>query len=218
MTSRSKVRYVVRSCEVCTVRFSRPRSAVTKGRGRFCSVECSHKVKGKVQRVCEICQAPFEKYAYFIKMGKGRFCSVACRSKWLSAEHHGMWNGGRSNSHGYARISVGAAKYRGEHILVAERALGHPLPRGAVVHHVNENKQDNRPANLVICQDVSYHQLLHARLRVLQAGGSPNLHRRCHRCKQLRDRVDFHECADCGISEDCFRCSSLPWALKRKAA
>lgn len=54
-----------------------------------------------------------------------------------------------------------------EHVLVASRAMGKPLPKGAVVHHVNGLRWDNRPENLVVCQDESYHKLLHKRMRQL---------------------------------------------------
>ncbi len=44
----------------------------------------------------------------------------------------------------------------------AEHALGHPLPPFAVVHH--HSYEGNR-SQLVICQDLAYHALLHRRMR-----------------------------------------------------
>lgn len=79
---------------------------------------------------------------------------------------------------GHPRAHLG---YAYEHVLVAERALGHALPPGAQVHHVNENPADNRPSNLVICQDNAYHALLHCRARALAACGNPD-GRKCTYC------------------------------------
>ena len=68
------------------------------------------------------------------------------------------------------------------HILLAEEALGRLLPEGAQVHHVDEDKGNNSPGNLVICQDQTYHRLLHLRTAAYRATGDPT-QRRCVFCK-----------------------------------
>ncbi|MDM8357510.1 HNH endonuclease signature motif containing protein [Pandoraea communis] len=74
------------------------------------------------------------------------------------------------SSHGYVIVRLGANARQYEHILVAEKALGRPLrnygrgnPATEVVHHVNGDKRDNRPGNLLICSH-EYHVSLHHRL------------------------------------------------------
>lgn len=67
------------------------------------------------------------------------------------------------------------------HRLLAERALGRPLPKGAEVHHVDGDTMSPSP-RLVICQDRTYHRLLHWRAMVIRAGGDPALHSVCKRC------------------------------------
>lgn len=74
-------------------------------------------------------------------------------------------------------------KKKQEHVIVAEHFLGKPLPCGAEVHHVNENRSDNRPENLVICPSKAYHKLLHTRMRAIEACGNPS-YRKCPFCKQ----------------------------------
>jgi len=96
------------------------------------------------------------------------------------------------------------SRYRGRHqghVAIAVKALGHPLPARAQVHHVNGDGTDNRPSNLVICQDAAYHKLLHARARIVRAGGDPNTERICSSCKQLYKTADAYRgsfnCREC---------------------
>lgn len=52
-----------------------------------------------------------------------------------------------------------------QHRWIVEQALGKPLPHNAEIHHLNGDKTDNRPCNLVVCPDKAYHGLLEARQR-----------------------------------------------------
>lgn len=114
-----------------------------------------------------------------------------------------------------ARKSTGPYVYtvkqgRYEHIAIAEKALGRPLPHGAQVHHVDENKRNNARANLVICQDNAYHALLHVRAKVVRAGGNPNTEALCCRCLQIKPRADFNNRnRGNGIMNYCRVCQSI---------
>lgn len=98
------------------------------------------------------------------------------------------WKGGKILNNGYVTICKSehprADKhgYVLEHILVAEKALGKPLPNGVEIHHINENRADNRKENLVVCENNAYHKLLHQRMRASKICGNPNW-RKCTYCK-----------------------------------
>jgi HNH endonuclease len=87
--------------------------------------------------------------------------------------------------YGYEQRSHNGRNIRA-HVLIAETVLGHPLPRGAQVHHVDENKQNNAHRNLVICQDAAYHDLLHYRATIVRAGGNPNREALCSVCRLVK--------------------------------
>lgn len=76
----------------------------------------------------------------------------------------------KANKWGYAR----------EHLIRAERTLGKPLPKKAVIHHVNGTKMGGP---LVICQDLAYHNLIHQRIRAFKISGHPDW-RKCVICKE----------------------------------
>lgn len=68
--------------------------------------------------------------------------------------------------YGYVMIKVkGVLVY--EHRMLAEKALGKPLPEGAVVHHMIAPDDNHGFLKLVICPDQAYHVLLHKRMEEL---------------------------------------------------
>jgi HNH endonuclease len=56
------------------------------------------------------------------------------------------------------------------HRWVVEKELGHPLPKGAVVHHKNFRKRDNRLSNLRVYSSQGEHEKYHLINRLIPAG------------------------------------------------
>lgn len=66
-----------------------------------------------------------------------------------------------------ARLNKGDGKtytkFLGRHLhrVVAELMLGRPLARGEVVHHIDGNKRNNNPENLMVFENQAAHALWH---------------------------------------------------------
>lgn len=107
----------------------------------------------------------------------------------VTGNRHPRWTGGRHLNHGYMLVHdpshprADVSGYVREHIKIVEAALGKSLPPRAEVHHINQVKSDNRNANLVLCEDAAYHQLLHRRMRAKAACGHCDWIR-CQFCQQ----------------------------------
>ena len=86
---------------------------------------------------------------------------------------------------GYVRV-MSAGREMLEHVLIAEDAIGRPLPARAEVHHVNGIRSDNDRTNLVVCEDRTYHYLLHVRQAALDACGHADW-RKCGYCHRHDD-------------------------------
>lgn len=117
---------------------------------------------------CEFCKTNFSRpsrqYAY-------RFCSRKCANSGPKKPRKPFIY--RS---GYRYIKVhnhpdgGKQGYVAEHRLVMEQQLGRRLLRKEVVHHINENKEDNRPENLELFASHGQHTAqAHKELYVRQA-------------------------------------------------
>lgn len=83
-------------------------------------------------------------------------------------KHGNRWRGGRTvSSHGYMLIRmpnhprVNKNGYIYEHTLVAEKILGRPLKKGEIVHHIDENRQNNSEENIAIKKSIAYHKVEH---------------------------------------------------------
>lgn len=153
-------------------------------------------------RKCAFCSASF------VPKKKGcKLCSLACSGRACGARNRGV---SRPERRALNPIAYEYHQGKAEHVRVAESALGKLLPKGAEVHHIDEDKRNNSPSNLVICQSHKYHQLLHARQRIVKAGGNPNRHKLCTDCG-LRNKSDFHRDSRAygGLRPTCKSCVSV---------
>lgn len=105
------------------------------------------------------------------------------------AAHHKFNNYRSTTSSGYRTCYLPAhprADKKGyvlEHVLLVGKIMRSPINSPHCIHHVNGNRADNRPGNLVLCEDQEYHLLLHTRQRALEACGHADW-LKCPYCKQ----------------------------------
>lgn len=151
--------------------------------------------RNRTSGVCAQCRTSFTAP----NSAKRQFCSRECADLAKTGRERPRPKGGRAvpsttlqyvraRAMGHNRATNG---YVLEHILVAERALGKPLPRHAEVHHRDENKQNNDPGNLIICENAAYHRLIHLRTRLYRQSVSGL--KRCSVCKNEKPFSEFHK-------------------------
>lgn len=120
---------------------------------------------------CEICGYEFYKtYTQAIR-GKHHFCSMDCRNEWeKDITHHPAWKGGEVKMLGYVFVKVKDHPYANDEgyvkrsRLVMEKFLGRYLTPEETIHHINENREDDRIENLRLCSCNSEHlRIKHSR-------------------------------------------------------
>ena len=127
------------------------------------------RARNRVSCVCAICTQPFEVQANQAKHGEGKYCSVPCANEGLRRvlvkplDQRPKY----INKQGYIMVPIAARRrgpsggdYRAEHRMIMEAHIGRHLSRNEHVHHINENKSDNRLENLELLTN-SEHQKRH---------------------------------------------------------
>jgi len=120
-------------------------------------------------------------------MKNARFCTRKCHYEYTKKQFEGKTCIG---PRGYVYEHYNG-ELKGQHVVVAEKALGKRLPQGAEVHHFDKNRSNNNPSNLVICQNSQYHILLHLRAEIIQRGGNPLTDKVCYSCDKALSRSEF---------------------------
>ena len=176
---------VVKTCRNCGAEFSVPQCRDWREHccSSACKKELRAKViakrKSDRMRICGTCGKEFEARQWLIDQGFGKYCSNKCATtgnvgskrspetiikmsmaqknsdrKWLSGPDSPMWK--KSGiSDGYRWIWVDGKKVF-EHRYVVELHIGRKLSSDEIVHHINEDKLDNRIENLMICSRVEH--------------------------------------------------------------
>jgi len=117
--------------------------------------------------------------------------SVGHRIRGRYGTEHPMWNGGKSHRNWYSVTLVKDHPrtmngYVYDHVLKAEKAMGKFLDPSHPIHHFYKY-----PSNqIVICEDVAFHNFLHMRYRALKNCGHANW-RKCEYCHQWDEPINM---------------------------
>ena len=125
------------------------------------------RTKDTLIEYCARCGAPVHRYPSQRKRCARAFCSRKCHMELLNEE----MNPTRMTPEVREKLRAAQlrdgkeyAKLHGrhEHRVVAEQMLGRPLRKGEVVHHIDGNKRNNAPENLMVFPSQAEHVKWHA--------------------------------------------------------
>jgi len=166
------------TCKMCGKEFIRPAYYKNKGFGKYCSRNCAAQTQ-KGKHSWNYGKSPSddtrkkmsESHKGKIPWNKGK------KRPEISMENHPNWNGGRIKNHQGYTLVLKPEYYRSdsngyirEQILIVEKYIGRKLKKSWVIHHINQDKSDNRPENLFIFETTSEHTSWHGLNRSGKSG------------------------------------------------
>jgi len=129
-----------------------------------------------------------------------KYCSTSCSTKsdvgnpLKSGKNHWNWKGGvYITKSGYKKILI-EGKYRLEHIVIMEKSIGRSLAKHECVHHINENRSDNRIENLELMT-----RSAHGRLHLAKRGFTKEEQERAAKTRK-KYRKEKHSCWKQGVT------------------
>ena len=185
-------------CAQCGKPLLRRRGPTAANRPSFCSRACAYEHRRTGQTVlCDWCGKPT--YKAPSRLTEQNFCGAACRNRWLGKTNIEVRNvPGHSAGHKAPHLtrlnrqrnplgSIGQCSKAGssaQYRKVAETMLGRKLRKGEVVHHINGDRTDNRPANLAVLPRAEHHRLhmylACGRMETRQEGGDEKCQKKPH--------------------------------------
>jgi len=137
---------VEQQCPHCKKLFSTHKSRRASGKDKYCSMECrmadNPAMGGSVERTCKTCNTPFRVHPYTVERGGGVFCSKTCSK---TADNNPQWIAGHTIEYPteWNRKLRRKIRKRDQH---ACQLCGE---RGKDVHHIDYDKQNCSPQNLI---------------------------------------------------------------------
>jgi hypothetical protein len=144
----------------CRKKFETPQWKINQGKGKYCSRQCADQ-----------CNTKIGKAPYRFVSPKG--VTPPHFRTYIGKENYN-WKGGKYlDKDGYVMVlskkhpNCNARGYVQEHRLVVEELMGRHLKASEQVHHIDGNKKNNHPLNLMVFSSVSAHRRFELGLKVM---------------------------------------------------